>query len=85
MLKTANNTYLVYEFCNGGTVEDMITKRHHLSEVESLKIFKQVVNAFRSIYKENILHRDLKPSNILFHDGVVKVADFGFCKKMASP
>mmetsp|Transcript_24058 Transcript_24058/g.21076 ORF Transcript_24058/g.21076 Transcript_24058/m.21076 type:complete len:308 (-) Transcript_24058:978-1901(-) len=85
MLKTANNTYLVYEFCNGGTVEDQITKRHHLSEIESLKIFKQVVNAFRSIYKENILHRDLKPSNILFHDGVVKVADFGFCKKMASP
>ena len=28
------------------------------------------------------MHRDLKPTNILFHNGVVKVADFGFCKEM---
>ena len=26
------------------------------------------------------MHRDLKPENILLHDGVVKIADFGFCK-----
>lgn len=32
--------------------------------------------------REKILHRDLKPTNILFHNGVVKVADFGFCKEM---
>jgi serine/threonine protein kinase len=24
MLKTANNTYLVYEFCDGGTLEDVL-------------------------------------------------------------
>ena len=35
--------------------------------------------------KENILHRDLKPSNILFHNGVIKIADFGFCKSLLSP
>lgn len=85
MLKTANNTYLVYEYCDGGTLEDILQEKHHLSEAESIKYFKQLVNAFQSIYKENILHRDLKPSNILFHKHVVKIADFGFCKKMASP
>lgn len=26
------------------------------------------------------MHRDLKPANILFHNDVVKLADFGFCK-----
>lgn len=30
----------------------------------------------------NILHRDLKPSNILFNDGIIKIADFGFCKSL---
>jgi serine/threonine-protein kinase ULK/ATG1 len=35
--------------------------------------------------KENILHRDLKPSNILLHNGVLKVADFGFCKTLLEP
>jgi len=27
-----------------------------------------------------IMHRDLKPANILFHDGKVKIVDFGFGK-----
>ena len=85
MLKTANNMYLVYEFCEGGTLEDLLQKKHHFSEVESLKVFQQLINAFKSIYKENILHRDLKPSNLLIHNNVVKIADFGFCKKVSGP
>ena len=28
------------------------------------------------------MHRDLKPDNIFFHNGVVKVGDFGFCKSL---
>ena len=30
------------------------------------------------------MHRDLKPDNIFFHDGVVKLGDFGFCKDLSS-
>lgn len=32
--------------------------------------------------KYNIMHRDLKPDNIFFHDGNVKLGDFGFCKNL---
>mmetsp|Transcript_16206 Transcript_16206/g.13779 ORF Transcript_16206/g.13779 Transcript_16206/m.13779 type:complete len:147 (-) Transcript_16206:1471-1911(-) len=85
MLKTANNMYLVYEFCDGGTLEEVLQKQNHLSEKESLDIFKQLINAFKHIYRENIIHRDLKPANILLCDGIVKIADFGFCKRMSSP
>lgn len=34
--------------------------------------------------KKNIMHRDLKPENILFHNGSVRLADFGFCKLLGS-
>ncbi|EAR94331.2 Serine/Threonine kinase domain protein (macronuclear) [Tetrahymena thermophila SB210] len=85
MLRTSNNVYLVYEFCNGGTLEDIIKKKKFLNEKEALVIFQQILNAFKSLFKENILHRDLKPSNILLHDGIIKVADFGFCKTLLSP
>ena len=30
------------------------------------------------------MHRDIKPGNILFHNGVLKLADFGFCKSLQS-
>lgn len=30
------------------------------------------------------MHRDLKPSNILVNDGLIKIADFGFCKSLES-
>ncbi|CAD8045822.1 unnamed protein product [Paramecium primaurelia] len=82
MLKTQNNMYLIYDFCNGDTLEALLQKRKFLTEPETMKIFAQILNAFRSLVRENILHRDLKPSNILFHDQIVKVADFGFCKSL---
>ena len=85
MLKTVNNLYQVYEFCEGGTLEDVIRKRKFIPEREALDIFLQLLNGFKAIYKENILHRDLKPSNILVHNGVFKIADFGFCKKVSGP
>ena len=85
MLKTVNNMYLVYEFCEGGTLEDILQRKRFLPETEALNIFLQLLNAFKAIYKENILHRDLKPSNILIHNGVFKIADFGFCKKVSNP
>jgi serine/threonine protein kinase len=82
MLRTVNNYYLIYEYCNGGTLTQILEKRRFLKEAEALKIFAQMVEAFKVLVKENILHRDLKPSNILFHDGVLKLADFGFCKEL---
>lgn len=39
MLRTTNNVYMVYEFCNGGTLEELIKSKKFLSEQESLKIF----------------------------------------------
>jgi serine/threonine-protein kinase ULK/ATG1 len=30
------------------------------------------------------LHRDIKPNNIFFKSGHLKLADFGFCKKLRS-
>lgn len=77
-----NNYYLVYQFCNGGTLADHIRNQKRLTELEAIKIFLQLRAGFEVLFEEKILHRDLKPSNILFHNGVVKIADFGFCKEM---
>ena len=40
----------------------------------------QILNAFKTLIKNNIMHRDFKLANILKHDGTIKIADFGFAK-----
>jgi len=80
MLRTTNNMYMVYEYCNGGNLEEYLHKSRRLSEEETWKIIKQVINACFSLNKNGILHRDLKLQNILLHNSKIKVADFGFCK-----
>jgi len=40
------------------------------------------LNAFKDLWKCGIIHRDLKPGNIFFHNGQVKLGDFGFCQKL---
>ena len=82
MLKSQTNFYFVYELCNGGTLQTLLNKQRKLPESEALKIFKQLLNAFKLLYKYNVVHRDLKPDNIFFKDGTVKLGDFGFCKSL---
>jgi serine/threonine protein kinase len=84
MLKTSNNFYFIYEFCNGGTLDALINKEGKLGEEKSLLIFKQLLDAFKILNKYNIMHRDMKPDNIFFHNGVIKLGDFGFCKNLCS-
>ena len=83
-LRTANNVYMVYEFCSGGTLENHIYEKKIKNEEAALVLFDQVVSAFREMAKYNVIHRDIKPSNILLHNGVIKIADFGFCKVIAN-
>ena len=39
---------------------------------------------YLSEQETKVIHYDLKPSNIIFHNGDVKISDFGLCKAMQS-
>lgn len=85
IFRSCSNYYIVYEYCNGGTLAELLERRGHLPESEAVEMFRQLLEAFRVLFRENILHRDLKPANLLFHNGMVKIADFGFCKELLEP
>jgi serine/threonine protein kinase len=52
---------------------------------KTMVYFRGILSAFKTLTRNNIMHRDLKPDNILLHNGVIKLADFGFCKSLKSP
>ena len=61
ILRSSNNTYYVYEYCNGGDLEKYLKKKGRLSEKNAIKILIDLLNAFRDLRKYNIIHRDIKP------------------------
>ena len=46
----------------------------------------QMLKGLAEIHRYSVLHRDIKPQNLLVNkDGVLKIADFGFARFIASP
>ena len=80
--QSANNIYIVTEYCDEGDLKDYLRKREKISEPEALKILKDLMSGFKYLYEKEIIHRDLKPANILMHKGRCKISDFGFARNL---
>ena len=72
------NCYIITELCNEGDLEGRIKKRQKLEEWEINNIIADVYRGLKYLASKNIVHRDLKIANIFMHNGVAKIADFGF-------
>ena len=82
--KTKNNIYLMLEYCNEGDLMDYLKQKGRLTEDEAIDFFIQILNAFKTLVKNKIMHRDFKLANILKHNGIIKIADFGFAKLLGN-
>ena len=81
--------YLVMERMSGGELFDRIVAKAYYSEKEARDVCKIVLEAVAYLHDNNVAHRDLKPENLLLlsesDDSQVKIADFGFAKKVVAP
>ena len=78
----SNSFCTVLEYCSGPDLSTLLKKYKTLSEKESKSIVKQILSALKFLNESGrkIIHYDLKPQNILFHEGMIKISDFGLCK-----
>ena len=78
--------YLVMEQMSGGELFDRIVAKAYYNEKEARDTCKILLEAVGFMHANHVAHRDLKPENLLLHskddDSAVKIADFGFAKKV---
>lgn len=79
--------YLVTEFVGGGELFDRIVEKTFYSEKEARDLVHILLGAIQYCHDKNVVHRDLKPENLLLmsatDDASIKLADFGFAKKVS--
>jgi len=78
---SSNELFIVTEFLEGGTLEEVLLREDMDSWTIRVRICLEVARALGLMHEKNYIHRDLKWDNILL-DGHkhVKVSDFGLSR-----
>jgi eukaryotic-like serine/threonine-protein kinase len=77
--------YLVMEYLEGETLEDVLARRKKLPPAEAVRLVFQALQGLQHIHSQGLIHRDLKPANLMLIGGApdstaratVKLLDIG--------
>jgi eukaryotic-like serine/threonine-protein kinase len=86
-------SYLVLEYLEGDTLDEVLAKRKKLPPVEAVRVIHQAMLGLQHIHERGMIHRDLKPANLMLVeppgkagddtlDRAVKILDIGFGKAL---
>ncbi|MEM4723484.1 MAG: protein kinase [Candidatus Hadarchaeum sp.] len=74
--------YIVTEYLNGKSLNQIVQERGPLSEQEALKYIQKICEALEVVHAAHYLHRDIKPENIIVcTDGRIVLIDFGAARQ----
>ena len=79
--ETNNTVYYTLEYLDGGSLDELITKKQVLPEAEAIKYIRQIAEALSYMHEHKVLHLDLKPGNIMLSNGNAVLIDFGLSKQ----
>lgn len=81
--------HIVMEFLGGGDVFDRILEYRSYTEFDARNLARIMLETVAYMHSEGIAHRDIKPQNLLLvsldDNSTIKVADFGFAKRVHTP
>ena len=81
--KQNGNIYIVIEYINGGSLEDLLVKNiKQQKKIDEKTLWDLLIQSLSGLLylheKRKIIHRDIKPDNLLLDsEGHLKISDFG--------
>jgi serine/threonine protein kinase len=90
LYRTRDFFFVVMEKLNGGELFDRLAQKEQYTEQEARDVCRDVLEAVAYCHEQSVpvAHRDLKPENLLLvspNSDQVKVADFGFARRVTRP
>lgn len=81
---TATERYLVMDYCEGGTLRELLLRSIHLNFEQRLQIIMDVLKGLEYAHQSDVIHCDLKPENILLtytvQGTIARITDFGIAR-----
>ncbi len=81
---TQTGRYLVMDYCEGGTLRNLMQSEVPLSLVQGLKLIGDVLQGLEHAHGRGIVHCDIKPENILLSwdttSWIARISDFGVAR-----
>ncbi|CAN5506647.1 serine/threonine-protein kinase [soil metagenome] len=79
--QTGENRYLVMEYVNGATLEQILDRKGPFTVSQAVRIAMQAAAGLHHAHEKGFVHRDIKPENLMLtKEGAVKILDMGLTK-----
>lgn len=85
IFETAEAIYIVEDFVEGITLDDLLRQQKKVDEAQGFQWFRDLCGVLRYLHNQKpnpIIYRDMKPFNIMLQpDGTLKLIDFGIARE----
>lgn len=81
---TPTGRYLVMDYCEGGTLRNLMQEDYRLNVNQSIKLIIDILAGLEHAHSRGIVHCDVKPENILLNltpsGWTARISDFGIAR-----
>lgn len=84
VVRENNELFFIFECMEHNLYQIMKERETPFSEGEIRSLMSQMLQGLAHMHKNGYFHRDLKPENLLVTNNILKIADFGLAREVAS-